>query len=37
MEETNNIKKMLNLDTATPDIRHGKQVNYIKSDDKIIL
>ena len=37
MEETNNITKMLNLDTATPDIRHGKQVNYIKSDDKIIL
>ena len=35
MEEANNITKMLNLNTATPVIRHGKQVNYIKSNDKI--
>lgn len=35
MKEANNITKMLNLNTATPVIRHGKQVNYIKSDDKI--
>ena len=35
MEEANNITNMLNLNTATPVIRHGKQVNYIKSNDKI--
>lgn len=35
MEEANNITKMLNLDVATPVIRHGKKVNYIKSNNKI--
>ena len=35
MEEANNITKMLNLNTATPVIRHGKPVNYIKNDNKI--
>lgn len=35
MEEANNITKMLNLNIATPVIRHGKKVNYIKSNNKI--
>lgn len=37
MNSANNITKYLNLTTATPVIRHGKDVNYLKFTDNQIL